>query len=130
MVKVVNPAIIESDEGFRVERRGKDRIIYSRNDRSLIVYGEMGLRGEGYGFSIYLWSVKTWEPPFEKELIDANTLQAIIDNTTRAMAFNGQYCEISDAPSPEEVRRRFGGSLPKETVIALDVLWPRQTRRK
>lgn len=126
MFKLINPAVVESDEGFRVETIGKDRIIYSWKDRSLTVYGEMGKRGEAYSFSIYLWSIKSWEPPFEKESIDASTRQVIVDNITRALAFNGQYCEISDAPSPEEVRRRFGGSVPKETVIALDLLWPRR----
>jgi hypothetical protein len=57
--------MIESEEGFRIERRGKDRIVHSPQDRSLMVYGEIGKRAERYGFSIYPWLITTGEKPFE-----------------------------------------------------------------
>ena len=112
MFRSVSPTIFESDEGFRVETRGPNQIIYSRQGHVLKVEGE--LMAKPSGFSIYEWSIKNWEAPFEQEIIDDPTRQRIISDIGRALEFAGYRWEVSAAPSLEEFRRRFpGDSFPK-----------------
>ena len=99
-----------------METRGRNGIIYSKQGHVVKVGGELMARPDG--FSIYEWSIKNWEAPFEQEIVDAPTRQNIISDIGRALEFAGYRWEVSAAPSPEEIRRRFGDSpLPKVTIF-------------
>ena len=84
--------IIESDEGFSVEVLGRAGLLYIEGTKKLEVDSEV-LAGPS-GIVIYQNSIKSWNPPYDNELIDENERNRIVDNIRRAFRFQGFEIQV------------------------------------
>jgi hypothetical protein len=107
--------LVESDEAFSIEIHWRDRIIYRRKERTLIVGGEMmmflkgryGLSENKHGFMIWLESIKHWEKPYDHEPIEDSTRESIVHDIKRALEFIDRVCETNRAPSIDKLNGRY-----------------------
>ena len=76
-------------EGFEIHlaSEGRDSLIYLENDRKMLVNSESFSCNDGIGITIWKNSIKEWEPPHEKEIVDDKKCGEIIDNIVRALEF-------------------------------------------
>jgi Immunity protein 74 len=115
MFTALKHSFVESDEGFSIEIHWRDRIIYRRKERTLIVGGEMmiylkeryGLSENKHGFVICLESINHWERPYDHEPIDDSTRESIVHDIKRALKFIDTVCETNRAPSIDKLNRRY-----------------------
>jgi hypothetical protein len=87
------PNTIQSDEGFSVEFLGIWKgLRYTEGPKTLHIESEM-LNGPA-GLVIYPISIKSWDPPYDNEVIDESKRAAIVDNVRRAFRFEGYEIEV------------------------------------
>jgi len=86
-----NGNIIESDEGFSIEKVGYSQLIYKEGDKTVRVYYEH-LVGS-VSMCLYLCSSDHWEPPFDKERITDEDWKRIGENIQQA--YKSQGVEIN-----------------------------------
>lgn len=86
MFKIPRLNVIESDEGFSVEILGRVGILYTEGEKSVNIDSEI-LTGETIAVSKV--SIKSWNPPNDREIIDDNKRDLIIENIRRALNFKG-----------------------------------------
>jgi hypothetical protein len=84
--------VIESDEGFSVEVLGLTGIKYTENKKALNIDSEL-LAGPS-GLGIYKDSIKTWNFPHSKKIIDEAERERIVDNIKRAFKFRGFEIQV------------------------------------
>ena len=76
--------VIESDEGFSVEVLGRTGLLYIDKLKSVHIDSEVLT---SRGIAIIKDSIRTWNPPYEKEIIDDTIRDTIIDNIKRAFDY-------------------------------------------
>lgn len=81
------PNLIVSDEGFSVQVLGRTGLLYTDGPREMRVDSELLMGPAGMG--VYAESVVSWLPPYDNEVIDTITKQAIIENIRLAFRFDG-----------------------------------------
>lgn len=83
---------VECDEGFSVRILGRAGLMYREGKQQLFVDSE--LLASPSGMVIYTDSIKAWQPPFERDEIDAAKKAQIIDNVRRAFHWAGYEIEV------------------------------------
>jgi len=91
------PNRIKSDEGFSVEILGIEGILYSEGTQRMHINSELIKRFDG--IVVYSNSMRTWDPPHENEVIDANKKNQIIDNIRRAFQYKGYEIHVIELPT-------------------------------
>ncbi len=84
--------VIESDEGFSVEVLGFTGLRYTEGAKSMFVDSEI-LASPG-GILVIKESICAWDPPYEKEVVDDEKRDAIVENIRRAFDFDGQWIRV------------------------------------
>jgi hypothetical protein len=84
--------VIESDAGFSIEVLGRTGMRYREAARSLLVDSEV--LAPGKGICIASKSIREWEPPHDRELIDSDKKATIINNIKEALAFRNEALEV------------------------------------
>lgn len=92
MFVIPRPNVIQSDEGFSVEVLGRTGLLYTESSRQLHIDSEV-LAGPS-GLLIYEASIKSWNPPHEREIIDGAKRESIVENIRRAFRFRGFEIEV------------------------------------
>jgi hypothetical protein len=85
-------AFIESDEGFAVRALGRAGLEYREGEKIMRVDSEM-LVGPA-GLVLYKASIRSWEPPHDREVVDDAGRDRIVDNIRRAFRFEGFEIEV------------------------------------
>jgi hypothetical protein len=87
------PNLIQSDEGFSVEFLGISKgLRYTEDPKTLHIYAEL-LNGPSV-LGIYTSSIKSWDPPYNNEVIDESKRAAIVENVRRAYRFSGFEIDV------------------------------------
>ena len=84
--------VIQSDEGFSVKVLGRAGLLYTEGSKSLHADSEI-LTGPS-GLVIYTYSIKSWDPPHDSEVIDESKRDAIVENIRRAFRSQGVEIEV------------------------------------
>jgi hypothetical protein len=84
--------VIESDEGFSIEVLGRTGILYTEGPKTMLIDSEV-LASPG-GIAIIKKSIRAWNPPYEKEIIDDMKRITIIDNVRRAFHSQGEDISV------------------------------------
>jgi Immunity protein 74 len=92
MFKIPRVNVIESDEGFSVEVLGRTGVRYIEDSKELRVDSEFLVSSSA--LVVYKNSIRSWEPPFDNEIIDENKRASIVDNIRRAFRFQGVEIDI------------------------------------
>jgi len=79
--------VIQSSDGYSVEVLGRVGLLYTEGSKSVHVNSEVV--GGSVGVSIYKSSIRTWNPPYDDEIIDEDKRKAIVENIRRAFRFQG-----------------------------------------
>jgi hypothetical protein len=97
MFKKVKPNLVESDEGFSVEVLPgmAGGLIYREGQKSMRFYSEIIAHPRGISITINRHLV--WEPPIEKEEIDREKREDIIDNLKHVFDFWGVEVEFIES---------------------------------
>lgn len=94
MFKVPKVNVIESDEGFSIEVLGRTGLRYTQGDKTLFVDSEIQAFGSPISLVISKSSIRSWDTPYDRELIDDATRDIIVDNIRRAFAFKGHKIDV------------------------------------
>ena len=86
MFKEPRVNVIESDEGVSVEVLGRTGLLYSDKLNSIRIDSEVLT---STGIAIIKDSIRKWNPPYEKEIVDDAKGKTIIDNIKRALIIKG-----------------------------------------
>jgi hypothetical protein len=92
MFKRPQTNVIQSDEGFSVEVLGRTGLRYTEGLKTLFIDSEI-LNGPS-GLGIYTSSIRSWDPPYDNEVIDDAKRAAIVDNVRRAFRFRGLEIDV------------------------------------
>ena len=84
MFKEPRVNVIESDEGFSVEVLGRTGLLYTDKLKSIHVDSEVLTSSE---IAIIKDSIRSWNSPYENEIIDDAVRSSIIDNIKRAFDY-------------------------------------------
>jgi hypothetical protein len=84
--------VFESDEGFSIEVLGRTGLLYTEGPKSMLIDSEV-LASPG-GIAIIKKSIHAWNPPYEKEHIDAIKQKTIIDNVCHAFRSQGEDISV------------------------------------
>ena len=87
MFVIPRPNVIQSSEGFSVEVLGLTGLLYTEGTRSLRVDSEV-LGGKA-GLMIYKESIKSWNPPYDAEVISEIERNTIMERIRNAFRFRG-----------------------------------------
>lgn len=85
------PNLIVSSKGFSVEILGRTGIRYTEGNRSMFIDSEVLATP---AIAVFASSIRCWEPPFDREVIDDAKRQAIVSNITEAIRFCGETVQI------------------------------------
>ena len=91
MFKKPRVNVIESDEGFSVEVLGRTGLLYTEGSRSLHIDSEVSSATE---IAVFKKSIRTWDPPYNEEIIDDNKRDTIIENMRRAFQSQGKGISV------------------------------------
>lgn len=83
--------VIESDDGYSVEVLGRTGLLYTEKEKSICIDSEV-LNGSTR--AVIKKSTSKWEHPYEKEFIDDNKRNLIVENIRQALRFDGAGIEI------------------------------------
>lgn len=90
MLRKINLQGAESDAGFRVQIVSRGELEYSVGRRRLLVGFEPGVSPDGLpDIAVYLSRVTAWEPPYDREAIDASRRVSIAGQISEALSFLG-----------------------------------------
>ncbi len=82
MFTQLGPNAAQSNEGFRVERTGRNHLKYSEGARSILIEVE-----PGDGLAIYASSISGWGGGSEGEPVKQPDMERIIKNVCQALDF-------------------------------------------
>ena len=85
--------IIQSDEGFSVEVLGLTGLRYTEGPKTLFIDSELLAAGP-FLLGMYSGSIKSWDPPYDNEIIDESKRAAIVDNVRRAFRSEGFEIDV------------------------------------
>ncbi len=95
MFKKKWPRKIISDKGYEVQILSRGSLTYKVNERLLKINSEYYTGESGdLGIAIYKNSIKKWMPPYDKDIIDNNKENEILENITNALEFKKIKVEI------------------------------------
>lgn len=83
--------VIASDEGFSVEVLGRTGLLYTEGSKSMFIDSEVLNAGE---IAVVKKSISAWKPPHDREIIDDNKHDAILDNIRRAFRFRKTSIDV------------------------------------
>lgn len=84
--------LILSRRGFSVGVLDRSKLLYSEDDRYLVVEIEL-LVGQVL-LAVYSDSIDHWQPPYETEEIEEQEKNRILNNLERAFAYDGAKIAI------------------------------------
>ncbi len=86
----LNPQGVGSSSGFAVQVTGRGELEYIEDDHVLRVEFEPGINKEGqYDIAVYRNSIKTWLPPFQREMVSKEKREQVAKRIGEALAFLG-----------------------------------------
>ena len=86
------PNLIESSAGYLVEILGPSRVRYTEASRALTIPSELLLGARP--FVLYASAIRAWDPPHEREQIDAARRAEIVEAIRRAVRAKGYEIEV------------------------------------
>lgn len=89
----VGPNRVQSDQGFVFWMRNPFELHYFEAEREIAVPGEMLTGDKELLVSVSV--IKSWMPPFDKEIIGKTKKQQIISNISSALDFLGVTHEFN-----------------------------------
>lgn len=89
----VGPNRVQSDQGFAFWMRNPFDLHYSEGEREIVVPGEMLVGDKELLVSIS--AIKSWEAPFDREIIEGAKKAQIIANISAALSFLGVTHEFN-----------------------------------
>lgn len=91
MFRTPHPNSIESDEGFSI-KVFMTYILYTEGSKQMRIGSEI-LASPG-NIAIFKKAIRIWEPPYDKEPVDDDMREKILDNITRAFRSKGEWVDI------------------------------------
>jgi hypothetical protein len=92
MFSVPSGNVIQSDSGFMVVRLGRAGLEYREGEKVMHVDAEML---HSNGFELFTNSIRSWQPPYERETVTAAKRQQIVENICAAMSFVGEVVHLT-----------------------------------
>jgi hypothetical protein len=91
--KIPRVNVIESEEGFSVEVLGRTGLLYTEQLRSMWIDSEVLATAN---IAVFTESIRRWNPPYEREPINEDQRDTIIDNIRRAFNWRGTNVLFED----------------------------------
>jgi hypothetical protein len=91
MYKRIYPNTIESADGYSVRVLGRVGLLYVEGNRSIRIDSEVNAPKE---IALYKDSIKTWDPPYDKDAVDEDERDVIIGKIQRAFHSQGIYIQV------------------------------------
>jgi len=92
MLKKRWPGKVISDKGFEIQIKNRGSIIYKEGKKKLCV-GSEWLEDSNH-YWIIADSIKKWQPPFDKDIIEVDKKEQIIENIKTALEYIDAQCDI------------------------------------
>lgn len=79
---------------FKLKITGRAGLLYQEGKRLMKIDSEM-LVGPTYDIIVYTDSIRQWEPPFQKDRLDENEKNRILQNVRSDLEKNGYKVDMS-----------------------------------